>query len=91
MNLVRRLEVLVGLDCPDDETSCGRGKSAQTSQGILTIKTTFVKHIPNRLLPEAKDKTRAGRPSQSLLDRGKVEKYAVLATRLRLCADVPSS
>lgn len=71
--LVERLRCLVGLNCPGDETSLGPGKSARTSQGILIIKTAFARHVPNRGLPEAKDKTRAGRPSQSLLDRVKVE------------------
>lgn len=30
-----------------------------------------------------------GTPSKSLLGRGEVEQSAVLATRLRLCADMP--
>lgn len=34
VRLVGRLECLVGLNCPGDETSLGPGKSARTSQGI---------------------------------------------------------
>lgn len=46
--LVERLECLVGLNCPGDETSLGPGKSARTSQGILIIVTALARHVPNR-------------------------------------------
>lgn len=48
VRLVERLECLVGLNCPGDETSLGPGKSARTSQGILIIVTALARHVPNR-------------------------------------------
>lgn len=48
VRLMERLECLVGLNCPGDETSLGPGKSARTSQGILIIDTALARHVPNR-------------------------------------------